>query len=340
LILALALSRSLRAAGLPFHFAWREYFVNFWLVFAFKSILGAALLFTLGCPKQFRSWLNAPRSIAPFYIQLRDAAKRLGAVIVPAAYLFVGLILAFSYNDVIACLRFDGSADLLLNRVDARLMSGITVSSVAHSAAAHLSPRAFDTMTWIYFLLFPALGSCLIFLALQCGMKRALQFVGALLTSYYVVLGCFYLLPAVGPFVVCPDHFSFFSHTMKMYAGQYEYLNVLRGYTAGQRPTILGGHYFAAFPCMHLVQPLIALVFLRQWQRIAATFLAFNIVLIPCILLLEQHYVVDLIGAVPLAMLALAMVGGFRTDMAARSSSLGRATGSTLSERASAQTAD
>jgi hypothetical protein len=62
---------------------------------------------------------------------------------------------------------------------------------------------------------------------------------------------------------------------------------------------------------MHLVQPLIALVFLRRWPRIAATFLAFNIVLIPCILLLEQHYVVDLIGAVPLAMLALAMVGGF-----------------------------
>ena len=60
---------------------------------------------------------------------------------------------------------------------------------------------------------------------------------------------------------------------------------------------------------MHLVQPLIALAFLRPWRRIAAAFLAFNVILIPCILLLEQHYVVDLIGAVPLAILAVAMVG-------------------------------
>jgi PAP2 superfamily len=309
LVLILALPSSLRAVHLPFHFAWRDYFVNFWIVFAFRSVVGAAMLFTLGCPKQFRSWLDAPRNSAPFSFQLRDAIKRVGSVIVPAAYLFIGLVVAFSYNDVIACLRFNGSADFLLNRADARIMGGITVSSLAHLVAAHVPPQAFDVMTWIYFLLFPALGSCLVFLALQRGVKQAWQFVGALLTSYYVVLGCFYILPAVGPFVICSDHFSVFSRSLKMYAGQYDYLNVLRGYAEGQRPPLVGAHYFAAFPCMHLVQPLIALAFLRPWRRIAATFLAFNVILIPCILLLEQHYVVDLIGAVPLAILAVAMMG-------------------------------
>lgn len=309
LILTLALPSSLLAAHLPFHFAWREYFVNFWIVFAFRSIVGAAMLFILGCPEQFRSWLNAPRSSAPLRFQLRHAAKRVGSVIVPAAYLFIGLVVAFSYNDVIACLRFNGSADFLLNRADARIMGGMTISSLAHLAAAHVPPQTFDVMTWIYFLLFPALGSCLVFLALQRGVKQAWQFVGALLTSYYVVLGCFYILPAVGPFVICSDHFSVFSRSLKMYAGQYDYLNVLRGYAEGQRPHLVGAHYFAAFPCMHLVQPLIALAFLRPWRRIAATFLAFNVILVPCILLLEQHYLVDLMGAVPLAILAVAMVG-------------------------------
>lgn len=45
-----------------------------------------------------------------------------GAVFIPAAYLFLGLILIFAYNDIIVSLRFYGAFYALLNRMDARIM--------------------------------------------------------------------------------------------------------------------------------------------------------------------------------------------------------------------------
>jgi hypothetical protein len=282
--------------------------------------LGAAILFVIGCPDQFRRWLGAPRSKDPIGAQLMRFGKRAGAVFLPAAYLFAGLIVAFSYNDIIAALKFNFEADARLNRIDAWMMHGLTASRVAHALATRVPLRTFDVMTVIYFLLFPALGSTLVFLALQSGAGRATQFVGALMTSYAIVIACFYFIPAVGPFVICSDHFAVFPRTMTMYAGHFEYIEILKGYMAGRRPDILGPHYFAALPCMHIVQPLIALWFLRPWKRIAAIFVAFNIVLVPCILLLEQHYVIDLLAGVPLAVLAVAMAEGFETGFAAKQS--------------------
>ena len=312
LALTLALPFALQAARFPIHFNWPQYFLSYWFVFGIRSILGAALFFLIGCPEQFRRWLNAPRSHAPLSAQFAGLAKRVAAVLLPAAYLFIGLIVAFSYNDIIAALRFNFQADTKLNRIDAWMMHGLTVSRLAHLVAAHVPLRTFDVMTVIYFLLFPALGSTLVFLALQSGAARAMQFVGALMTSYYIVVACFYLIPAVGPFVICPDHFSVFPITMKMYTGHYEYIEVLKGYIAGRRPEVLAPHYFAALPCMHIVQPVIALWFLRPWKRLAFVFVIFNVLLIPCILLLEQHYVIDLVAAVPLIVLAIGMVDGLK----------------------------
>jgi PAP2 superfamily len=309
--LTIGLPFALRAARFPMRFNWPQYFVNYWFVFGIRAVLGAAILFAIGCPGQLRAWIEAPRSKAPMPVQLAGLGKRIADVFLPAAYFFVGLIVAFSYNDIVAALRFDFRADQRLNRIDAWMMHGATVSQLAHSLAAHVSLRTFDVMTVIYFLLFPALGSTLVFLALQSGAKRATQFVGALMTSYAVVIVCFYFIPAVGPFVICADHFSVFPRTMTMYAGQFEYIGILKSYMAGQRPAVLGPHYFAALPCMHIAQPLIAWWFLRPWKRIGAIFLVFNILLVPCILLLEQHYLIDLLAGVPLAALAVALSEGF-----------------------------
>jgi hypothetical protein len=312
LALTLGLPFALNAARFPIRFNWPQYFVSYWFVFGIRSILGAALFVVIGCPEQFRLWLKAPGSKAPLAIQFVQMAKRAAAVFLPAAYLFIGLIVAFSYNDIIAAMKFNFKADAQLNRVDAWLMHGLTVSHLAHLTAAHVPLRTFDTMTVIYFLLLPALGSTLVFLALQAGAGRAMQFVGALMTSYVIVVGCFFLVPAVGPFVICSDHFTVFPRTMNMYAGHHEYIEILKGYIAGHRPDVLSPHYFAALPCMHIVQPLIALWFLRPWKRLAVLFVIFSIALIPCILLLEQHYVIDLIAAIPLLALAIATVDGLK----------------------------
>jgi hypothetical protein len=310
--LTLALPFALQTARFPVRYNWPQYFVSYWFVFGIRSILGAALFFLIGCPGQLRRWLKAPRSQAPLSSQFAQLAKRVAAVLLPAAYLFIGLIVAFSYNDIIAALKFTFHADARLNRIDAWMLHGLTVSHLAHLVAAHVPLRTFDIMTVIYFLLFPALGSTLVFLALQSGAARAMQFVGALMTSYYIVIACFYVIPAVGPFVICPDHFSVFPRTMNMFSGHYEYIEVLKGYMAGQRPDVLGPHYFAALPCMHIVQPVIALWFLRPWKHLAFVFVIFNILLIPCILLLEQHYVIDLLAAIPLIVLVIGMIDGIK----------------------------
>lgn len=75
-----------------------------------------------------------------------------------------------------------------------------------------------------------------------------------------------------------------------------------------QRPSLIGLDYFIGRPCMHLVQPIIVLWYLRTWKRMAAVLLAFDLLLIPAILILEQHYVVDMLGGVAVAILALWMV--------------------------------
>ena len=72
----------------------------------------------------------------------------------------------------------------------------------------------------------------------------------------------------------------------------------------------IGTGYFIAFPCMHIATPVVALWFLRQWRRLAVTLLGLDILLCAAIVLLEYHYVVDLIGGVAVAALAIAMVDG------------------------------
>lgn len=312
LALALGLPYALQAAHFPIRFNWPQYFLSYWFVFGVRSILGAALFYLIGCTGEFRAWIKSPRNTAPISTQLAGLAKRAAAVILPAAYFFIGLIVAFSYNDIIAALKFNFQADERLNRIDAWILHGWTVSRLAHLVHAHVPIHTFHVMTVIYFLLFPALGSTIVFLALRAGAARAIQFVGALMTAYVVTVGCFYLIPAVGPFVICADHFSVFPRHMTMYAGHYDYVAILNGYIAGKRPEVLAPHYFAALPCMHIVQPMLALWFLRPWKRLAALFVAFNIVLIPCILLLEQHYVIDLLAAIPLIILVIAMIDGVK----------------------------
>jgi hypothetical protein len=63
--------------------------------------------------------------------------------------------------------------------------------------------------------------------------------------------------------------------------------------------------YFVAFPCLHIAQPLIVIWFLRRWKRIVIFLIAYDLLLIPSILLLEWHYVVDLIGGVAVASMAI-----------------------------------
>jgi hypothetical protein len=60
---------------------------------------------------------------------------------------------------------------------------------------------------------------------------------------------------------------------------------------------------------MHIVQPFIVMWFLRRWKRMVLCLALYDLLLMAAILLLEMHYVIDLIAAVPVAAIAIAING-------------------------------
>jgi hypothetical protein len=58
---------------------------------------------------------------------------------------------------------------------------------------------------------------------------------------------------------------------------------------------------------MHITQPLIVMWFLRRWKRILVVLAAYDVLLVIAIILLEWHYFVDILAAVPVAGIAIAI---------------------------------
>ena len=301
-ILAAGLVPALKAAHLPLRFAWADYLTDFWVVLPIETLVCAGALYLTLYSSDFRAWLNKPRSNAPIRDDLRRASRRILFIVLPAMYLFCAFVLVFGYDDVIAALRFDGSADILLNQWDALLLGGATVPSVVHSL--RLPAAVFATAQLVYFALFAQIGSCILFLALGPQPRQALRMIEALAMCYYLAIGLFFLLPATGPFYL--DRSPAFDGSI--YRLQQTVVHTLDSFRAHGHSAQIGLDYFIAFPSMHIAQPVVILCFMRKRRRLMWFFAAFDVLLVPAILLLEQHYVVDLLGGVAVALLAIGLV--------------------------------
>src|SRR5579884_1887278 len=236
-------------------------------------------------------------------------------VFIPAAYLFTGLVLVFCYNDLTASLRFVGSYDATFNRLDAVLFHGFTVSALSHAAARYFSLGFFKFLEFIYYGMFNQIGAALIIIPLCLGRKRALEFAGTVLTAYYLALVIFFVWPTIGPFSICPTHFADFPHSLATYGFQKIFVTKAQGFLTHQMPFRVDTDFYIAFPSMHIAQPLIVLWFLRRWKRITLFLLAYDVILVGAILLLEWHYFVDLIGGILIAALAIAVVEPKRLEV-------------------------
>jgi hypothetical protein len=62
---------------------------------------------------------------------------------------------------------------------------------------------------------------------------------------------------------------------------------------------------------MHIAQPIIAAWSLRRWPRASALAFAYCALLVPCILILEWHYFVDILSGMPLRRARCGRSGGF-----------------------------
>jgi hypothetical protein len=340
-------------AGLPFNINWSRFFGTYWGGLMVRSVCAAAVLYVLGFPLRetlIPLWENYRRQRGRFVVlavfaayvlwwfgwwiglmlivdtvafleffdrisgdpaKLARAAKDIA---IPAGYFFLGLVLVFCYNDVIASLEFVGKYSYAYNRLDSVLLGGYTISQIAHAVAQRVPVSTFSFLELIYFGMFGQVGATIILIAMKCGRKRTLTFVGTMLTAYYLSLFIFSIWPGMSPFTICPNHFSRFPHSLAIYHVQK--VTILKPrllWEHALRP-VIDTDYFIAFPCMHIALPAIALWFVRPWKRIVVALAIYDAVLFIAILLLEQHYLVDLIGGLFVAAISIVMVHGPRSE--------------------------
>jgi hypothetical protein len=346
-LLALALIPCLKKLDLPLNFDWAKLASAYWIVLAVQSIFVATLLYVIGFPvdetlgpafqrlrrERIRilfiaiffavllwalTWIRAMLltvdviAILEFRERTKAMAlrKTLLSVFLPACYLFAGFLLIFAYNDIILSARFFGSADVMFNSLDEWMLHGASVSSLSHWAGHSFPVFFFNLLEFIYFGMFAQIGAALLLTSLYYGRSRGLRFVGAILTGYFWALLLFYLWPSQGPYYLCPTHFSDFPHSLQTYAIQKQ--SIINSQALWDHKLLhrISTDYYIAFPCMHIVQPLVALWFLRRWKRIVVVLAAYDVLLIAAIVLLEWHYVVDIVGGVLVAAVAIAMVDG------------------------------
>lgn len=346
-LLALAAIPLLRKLNLPINFDWVHLSSAYWLVLAAQSIFVATLLYliefapaTSVAPllQRFRreklrialaltfflilfwsfTWLKAliltidAIAALEFRERLNPALRQqtAHAVLIPALYLFSGFLLVFTYNDIIVSIRFYGATDAAFNAMDKWLLRGTSVSDLCHWAVRTFPVSFFHFLEFVYFGMFPQIGAALILSGVYAGKKQALRFVGTILTAYYLALILFFLWPSQGPYYLCPAHFSEFPRTLKAYTVQQASLANCQALWNHSRIRQISTDYYIAFPCMHIAQPLVVLWFLRGWRRMAAALVAYDVLLVAAIVLLEWHYVVDVLAGVLVAVLAIAMVNG------------------------------
>ena len=344
--LLLGLVPAFHYAGLPLSFNWPRLLTVFWVSLFFRSVFVAVFLCILGFPLKetllplweryrkdrgrlvlgvlfvaFMLWqfglsigvMLVVDSLALFEILERASPWKLRSkaadILAPAAYFFVGLLLVFFYNDVIASVQPVDTYTTTYNYFDSILLGGYTVPQIAHALMQRVPLSAYTFLEMVYFGMFGVLGATLLMTAFAYGRRRAVALIGTFLMAYYVAMFAFFLWPSMDPYALCAEHATKFPQFLNLYEVQKATIEKPQMLFAHAPGIVIDTDYFIAFPCMHIALPVIAMWYLRRWQRMAQLIAAYNVVLFASILLLEQHFFVDIIGGVLTAIIAIVVVG-------------------------------
>lgn len=224
--------------------------------------------------------------------------KNAAGALLPWFYLVAGIKIAAFFSSVIVTLRACTESDSALNRLDSLLLMGGSVDGFSRAASALYLPAEF-----VYYCMFGAMGAGILFLCLAGDRRAAFQMSGAILTAYYLSLILFYFFPAQGPFIFAPLQARLL--TAAMQGNSLANATALYHHTSWIAPPAA---YYVAFPSLHIAQPLIAAWFLRRWRAVSVIVFGYCLLLTPSILILRWHYVVDIIGGLVVAALAIAFV--------------------------------
>lgn len=339
-LLAAILVPALIRLNLPVAFEWKRLVVSYWLVLAAQSLFVVVLLLLLDSPRRvFESFWGRIRSnyllllpLAVFFgvlvyalswwkgvvltvdtiaiLEFRRTAERshrrlaFSSLLLASAYLFAGFLLVFAYNDVILSMRFFASSDSVFNAMDQWLMNGWSVSKITAWSVQHLSRGTFGWLEFIYFGMFTQIGAALMLTSIA-SREKGLRFVGTILTAYYLALALFYLWPSQGPYYLSG---GMLPGDLMVSAIQKQSVANSMALWSHRPIAFISTDYYIAFPCMHIAQPLIVMWFLRSSRRMVWALIIYDLLLIPAIVLLEWHYVVDLLGGVMVAAAAITIV--------------------------------
>jgi hypothetical protein len=342
----LALFPLFRRAALPLSIDLKEIGGAYWLGTGVKAVFGAVLLYVLcfpwavtGAPAVRRFWqskllLAEVMVILAVMIRLFGVylavevvvdgialaellirkKEQFGAAVVdvaiPAIYLFIGLVVVFSFQHGVAGLKFAGQYDPFFEHLD-RVIFHTNVSQLSHVALHHLPTWSAHALELIYFSLFMQMGAALIITALAGNRRYALQYVATLLVGYYIAIAIFFFWPTLGPFSVCPDHLSAYPTSIPTFFGQETILAkaklLWQHNLIPEVRSVRVMDYYIGFPCMHVALPIIVIWSLRKWRKMAWMIAIFDIFLVASIVLLEWHYLVDLVAGVVVAGLAIGL---------------------------------
>jgi len=227
----------------------------------------------------------------------------------PALYLFVVITLVFTLNHAIAGIEFVGTYDPAFAHLD-HVLFHANVSQIAHWSLGHFPLWFFRALELAYFSLFNWIGATLILVALLSGRRYALLYARTLLVGYVLAMIIFFLWPAKGPYLICPVHLSSYPQSLPTFWAQETLLaksRMLLAHTLTPNAAQVNlVDYYISFPSMHAALPIIAIWFLRPWKRMSICLAALYVGLIlPATILLEWHYIIDLIGGFLVACLAI-----------------------------------
>ncbi len=329
----------LTLARIPISINWTDFAMMYWTGLTLRAIFAGAILYVLQYPAAAKRcwsrycgqparllvigiiyiWLTAWQgvaggimntvsavAVAEFFDVRKFEFERISTsvrqIFAPAVYFFLGLLLVFTYNDVIVTISARYFDEALL-KIDSFILAGSSVSALARLASATLPAFSYRLFDGLYFGMDLVIGAVLLLLALLRGRNEACRYVGTLLMAYYGALVLFYLWPTHDPSYTCLNHFEHLPMSDTKTVQQV--LAAKLDYVHNAFALNVDTDYFITFPCMHIALPFIAWWFCREWKRIARVVFIYNIALVPSILLLEWHYVADIFGGLVVAVLCL-----------------------------------
>lgn len=240
---------------------------------------------------------------------LRDFKGASLNLLPPLAYMFLVEIFQGAYNHALAGIRNPQLFDQSLDRLDNRLFH-FRASEISHWGVQHLPHWVYGVLDAAYNTWSLRLIGVLLMLSILKGERYALRFMRTVMVCIVLALISYSMVPAKGPYSICPNHAEQFDTTTKSYLIQElltQRVKMLWAHGLEASQSLAGpDDYYISFPSLHVALPLVAIWFLRPWKRLAVIYsILYAALLLPAILLLEWHYLIDFVGGFVTAPIAI-----------------------------------